>query len=149
MTRIEGTILIDAPLQQVFAYASDWKTWSNWFVGVSNFRPVTGIERGNGARYVYRARILGFQASVETEITEFCEDRGWKGVGQGALPHTTYWLFEPVDTGTRFTYAQEYHIPIPVVGALLDAAFLRRQWRRIIDVSLNNLRVHFDGRPIA
>ena len=148
MTHIEGSILISAPQQQVFAYASDWRTWSDWFQGVSDFRPLTEIQRGNGARYAYHARVFGFRASVETEITQFREDHGWTGVGRRGLPHTTHWLFESVGAGTRFTFAQEYHVPVPVLGSLLDAAFLRREWRRIIDASLANLRRHFEA-PMA
>jgi hypothetical protein len=146
MTRIEASAIIPGAPDAVFRYASDWQKWAEWFEGVSDFQPTTEIVRGNGARYAYKARLLWFEARVETEITEFVEGRGWKGIARKGIPHTTYWLFEPVDAHTRFTYAQEYRIPIPVVGGLLDVAFLRKQWRRIIATSLGNLRQHFETR---
>jgi len=59
----------------VFAFASEWRTWPDWFEGVSDFRPTTEVLRGNGARYAYRARLMpGIWASVETEIHDFEED---------------------------------------------------------------------------
>ena len=146
MTLIEGSIVIAAPVEEVFAYASDWKHWSEWFQGVSDFKPVTEIQCGNGARYSYRAKLLGIPAQVETEITEFRENQGWKGLGRGAVPHTTYWLFESIGTGTRFTYAQEYRVPPPLIGAILDKLFVRDQWRKMIDASLTNLQRHFQAR---
>jgi hypothetical protein len=144
MTRIEASVIIAAPPDEVFRYASDWQKWAEWFEGVSDFQPITEVLRGNGARYAYKARLLWFEASVETEITEFVEGRGWKGIARRGIPHTTYWLFEAVDAQTRFTFAQEYRIPIPVIGWLLDVAFIRKQWRCIIAMSLGNLKRHFE-----
>jgi hypothetical protein len=144
MTRIGASAIVPAVPEDVFRYASDWQKWSDWFEGVSEFRATTEVTRGNGARYAYKARLLGLDAEVETEITDFIEGRGWKGVARKGIPHTTYWLFEPVDGHTRFTFAQEYRIPIPILGELLDVALVRRQWRRIIAASVENLRRHFE-----
>ena len=44
--QIEDSIVVAAPLNEVFAYASDWQHWAEWFKGVSDFRPTTAIERG-------------------------------------------------------------------------------------------------------
>jgi hypothetical protein len=149
MTRIEASAIIPGTPDEVFGYASDWQKWAEWFEGVSGFQPTTEVLRGNGARYAYKARLLGLDATVETEIAEFIEGRGWKGIGRKGMPHTTYWSFEPVDAHTRFTYALEYGIPIPVVGGLLDVAFVRKQWRRIIATSLDNLRRRFEAREAS
>jgi len=146
MTRIEASVVIPAPLSEVFPYASDWRVWPEWFEGVFDFRPTTDVARGNGARYAYKARLLGLVAKVETEVTEFVEGRGWKGIARKGMPHATYWLFEPTDGHTRFTYALEYELPLPIVGRLLDSLLLKRQWRRIIATSLDNLRRHFERR---
>ena len=68
MTRIERSIFIPAPVKNVFNYATDWRKWSEWFEGVSDFRPTTAVTKGSGARYGYKARIMGISAKVETEI---------------------------------------------------------------------------------
>lgn len=141
MSRIEGTIVVPAPLARVFEYASDWRRWPEWFEGVSRFEPVTSVIRGNGARFTYQARILGISIGVETEIRDFVEGRGWRGVGpQG----TTEWKFEAIDEQTRFSYSLEYRLPVPIVGPLIDAWLLRRQWRGLVQRSLANLRRHFE-----
>jgi hypothetical protein len=76
MTRIEHSIIIKVPLRDVFNYASDWRRWSEWFEGVSNFRPTTAVEQGNGARYAYKARMMGISVNVETEIQDFVQNAG-------------------------------------------------------------------------
>jgi len=146
MTRIEGTVEIVAPVEDVFAYAADWRHWAEWFEGVSDYGPTKEVTRGNGARYAYRAKMLGIPAKVETEIHDYVENAGWQGVGTRGMPHTTRWIFEGRGDATRFTYVLEYELPVPLIGALLDSLFMKREWRRIIDDSLGNLRTHFEDQ---
>jgi len=143
LTRIEDSIVVAAPLRDVFSYASDWRRWAEWFEGVSEFRPTTESDRGDGARYAYRASLMGIPAAVETEIRDFVEEAGWTGVSTRGLSHRTFWRFEPRGESTQFTYAMEYRLPVPVLGAALDKLLLARQWRRIIRKSLSNLQGHF------
>ncbi len=143
MTRIEHSVIISAPVDQVFGYAADFAKWTEWFEGVSDFKATTAITRGNGARYAYKARVMGLPAPVETEIHDYVHNRGWTGVATRGLAHRTHWTFEPMGDSTKFTYAMEYRLPIPVLGYLVDSLFARRQWERILERSLNNLRRHF------
>jgi len=144
MTRIEGTVEIAALVEEVFAYAADWKRWADWFVGVSGFESTTEITQGTGARYAYRAKMMGIPAKVETEIHDYVENSGWRGVGTRGMPHATRWIFEGRDSSTRFTYVLEYELPVPLIGALLDSLLMKPAWRRVIDTSLENLKRHFE-----
>jgi uncharacterized protein YndB with AHSA1/START domain len=143
MTRIECNVMIEAPVERVFDYAADYRKWSEWFAGVSDFTSTSTVTRGNGARFAYKARVMGLSVPVETEIHDFVENKGWNGVATKGLGHRTYWTFEPAGNSTRFTYAMEYELPLPVVGSLLDSWFIRPQWRRILQTSLENLKQHF------
>lgn len=143
MTHIEHTVTIEAPVEQVFSYAADYQKWSQWFEGVSDFTPTTDITQGNKSRYSYKARLLGVSAKVETEIHDFVPNRGWTGIATRGMPHKTFWKFEPDGANTKFTYALEYKLPVPLLGALLDFIFMKPQWNRIILNSLNNLKQHF------
>lgn len=143
MTRIEDSVVIDAPVEAVFGYASDWRRWPEWFEGVSDVRSTSETIRGTGARYSYRVRVLGLPASVETELQDFVEGQGWTGVGTRGLPHRTQWRFEAQGQSTRFTYGLEYRLPPPLLGAMLDALFAKREWRGIIRRSLSSLQEHF------
>ena len=143
MTRIEKSINIPAPIKEVFTFISDYKKWEKWFEGVSEFKPTTNSVKGNGTRYAYKAKMMGLSVDVETEIFDFIEDEGWKGKAVKGMPHTTYWVFEPIEGGTKFTYALEYELKLPLVGNWLDNAFMKPQWERIISKSLENLKTQF------
>jgi len=147
MTRVEASVEIAAPLEDVFAYASDWRRWEEWWLGVSDFRPTTEVTRGNGTRYAYKAWIAGIRLGLETEVCDFVENVGWRGVVTRGTPHTTRWVFEPAGTGTRLTYTLEYRIPVPVLGPPLDSLFMRPGWQRRLERSLANLKVRLEAPP--
>ena len=143
MTRIEGSVIIQAPVERVFSYAADHQKWSEWFESVSDVKTTAAVTQGNGARYAYRVRVMAVSASVETEIHDFVQNRGWTGVSTKGIPHRTRWIFEPMGSATRFTYIVEGHLPVPLLGSLCDSLFLRPQWDKIVRKSLNNLKQHF------
>jgi uncharacterized membrane protein len=144
MKRIEATVEIDAPIAEVFAFASDWRRWEDWWEGVSKFRPTTDTTRGNGTRYAYKAWIAGMSLNLETEIHEFAENVGWKGVATKGPPHRTQWVFQPGGDKTRLTYILEYDLPWPLLGPILDTLLMRPGWQRMLEHSLQNLKVHFE-----
>jgi uncharacterized membrane protein len=143
MTRIIRSVEIEAPVEEVFKYAADWRLWADWFVGVSDFVPTTEVSSGNGARYLYKAQVMGIPVRVETEIQNFVENEGWSGVATRGMPHRTKWIFESEGEATRFTYVLDYQFPIPLLGPLIDKYLLRKEWERILGRSLRNLREHF------
>lgn len=140
MTKISKSVFIASPIDKVFKYASDYTKWEDWFEGVSDFKPTTETTRGNGARYIYKASMLGMNMGIETEIVDFVENKGWKGKGTKGVSSTTFWEFEPKDKGTRMTYGLEYDMPIPLIGKWLDNTFMKPQWEKIISNSLENLK---------
>jgi coenzyme Q-binding protein COQ10 len=143
MIRVEHSVVIQAPVEQVFSYAADHQKWSEWYDGVSDVNTTTAVSQGNGARYAYKVRVLTVSVIVETEIHDFVQNRGWTGISTRGIPHRTTWIFEQIGSDTRFTHAVEGHMPIPLLGFICDSLFLRPQWNKIVQNSLNNLRQHF------
>jgi hypothetical protein len=147
MTRVSASVEVNALLDDVWAFASDWRTWDGWWAGVSGFHPTTEVTRGNGARYAYRAWVAGLTLNIETEVHDFAEKVGWRGVVTKGPPHRTQWVFESIGSGTRLTYILEYSLPIPLLGALLDPLLVRPGWQRRLETSLQNLKRHFEAGP--
>lgn len=143
MQRVEHTTIVDAPIDEVFAYASNWRLWSDWFHGFSDCRPLTEVERGDGAVYEYTMRALGFPFRLQTEIQNFTENTGWSGIGKKGVPHRTTWVFEASGDRTEFTYVAEYALPIPILGSVFCFLFFNPEWRRILKKSLDQFSAHF------
>jgi uncharacterized membrane protein len=145
MSRVEASVEIKAPVTDVFAYTSDYRRWEEWWEGVRDFRPTTEVTRGNGTRYAYKAWIAGLKMGLETEIYDFVENVGWRGAATKGPPHRTQWVFEKKGDSTRLTYILEYSLPIPLLGPLLDSLLMRPGWQRMLEASLRNLKIHFEG----
>ena len=94
MQRIEHSVVIEAQVHEVFEYASNWKLWSDWFVGFTDCSVLTEVERGNGTIYDYKFKLLGINYRLQTEIHNFVENKGWNGIGIKGVPHKTAWSFE-------------------------------------------------------
>ncbi len=140
MTEIKQTILINAPVTKVFDYASDFKKWPEFFEGLSGVRPLTKETYANGAKFIYKVKMMGMKVTVGTEFRQFRENDGWIGKSFKGLEHQTQWIFKDANGSTEFTYVQKYAIPFYMGGKLIDKLFLQTTWEKIIDRSLQNLK---------
>ena len=111
MTEIKRNIIIEAPVNKVFEYAADYKNWSKFFEGVSDFKPITAVTRGSGSKYIYKAKALGMNITVGTEVQQFKENEGWIGKSFKGMEHSTQWIFEKSNSNTEFTFIQRYKLP--------------------------------------
>ncbi len=138
MTTVASEVLVRAPLPEVFAVASDWRHWAEWFAGTSRFHALGEPTRGTGARYAYRARVLGIAWPVETEIFDFVEDSGWTGRSRRGPEHRTSWRFTAEGADTRFVFSMEYRIPL--LPGMLDRLLVRPMWQQLVEQSTRNLK---------
>jgi hypothetical protein len=143
MPTLTRSIIIEAPIHEVFKYAADWRYWPDWYDGFSDVSPITEVEIGNGAIYAYRMWVLGVPFKAQTEVHDFVENRGWSGRRVEGVPHKTTYVFEDLKPHTRFTTSISYSLPIPILGRVLCSLFFNRAWRRILEKSLSNLSAHF------
>ncbi|MEA3377309.1 MAG: hypothetical protein U9R72_14050 [Chloroflexota bacterium] len=56
------------------------------------------------------------------------------------MAHETRWIFGEANGKTRFTYGLTYDLPVPIIGGILDALFMKPAWEKIIENSLQNLK---------
>ena len=147
MTKVEASLEINKPVKQVFAYASDWKHWAEWREGVSDLKPTTETDRGNNTRYAYKALVGCLKFNLETEIHYFKENVGWQGIVRTGLPHKMQWQFENKASKTNVTYIIEYSPPWFLIGPLLNFFIIKPTWQRMVEKTLNNLKVHLESQP--
>jgi coenzyme Q-binding protein COQ10 len=140
MTEIKKSILINAPINKVFDFASNYLKWQEFFAGISDIRPITDITDDNGARFLYKVQLMGIKISVGTEFQQFKRNEGWIGQSFKGLDAQTQWIFKESAGKTEFTYIQRYKLPYYMGGKLIDNKFITPQWIKLIEESLNNLK---------
>ena len=92
---------------------------------------------GSRARYVYR--ILGLSFSGEVRATDYVPNERIVWSMTGDLQGTLRWYFEPIDGGSRLTYAATYEVPGPSLLRPLARPLIRRYNEREIHALLRNL----------
>ncbi len=141
MTKIEKSVVIHAPVQKVYAFASDWRNLKRYFVYVQDVKPRTEKTLGEGAALELRVRFLGLTLTSEWLGTEQMPNVAWafnaKLMGLWA---TKRWQFASVDGFTRVTFTMTYDPSPPVIGQLVDVLLIRREWERLYEQSFQTLR---------
>lgn len=126
MTKATGSVIINAPVAEVFDFAKDiGSLWSSW-PGVT-VRDVQRTPDGVGSTARFASKMFGmpvFQGQVEfTEVVPNERIRVTSNVV--AEPHFLFTFGSAADGGTDFAIEADYHFEVPVVGDQLDQLYAR------------------------
>jgi uncharacterized membrane protein len=140
MGKVGGSVEIHVPVEKVSAFLGDWHNTERWYEGIYGWKPTTEKTTGDGARFSYKVKDLGWQIQYEAEVFDFVKDQGVRARSvKGPKVDEQYWL-EPIKGGTRVTYAMDYDVPLPILGGLLDAVVFKPLWAKRVQASLQNLK---------
>lgn len=138
MTTIERSIVIDAPVEQVFEYMTDPahlpEIWPS-LVEVKDVKPLP--NGGHSWHWLYKMAGLRFEGDSETIELEPEKHLVSKATGQ--LPAKFDYRFEAEDGRTRIQVKTEYEIPEGVL-AKFARPFILKLNEREADVFLANLK---------
>lgn len=152
MTKVEASVIIQAPLQAVYKYAADWRNFSRYLVYVRDVQPLTEKTLGEGAQLELKVRFRGLSLTSEWRGVEETENVGWtfnaRLMGRWA---TKRWRFEPQDGSTRVIYTLEYEPPPGPPGRWFDGLLIKPEWERLGQASLEELKqlIEAEAAPAA
>ena len=144
MTRIEKSIVIEAPVEKVFDFVTD----------VDNFvktqppeTETTVLSRDKGPDRVgrkakVRAKAGGQVLEMEMETTELVKNkRHVVRQKSGALKKMEATdLFEPTEKGTKWTVILEYELPYSLLGKVVDKLKVRKDMEKSVDYSMKKTK---------
>jgi ligand-binding SRPBCC domain-containing protein len=142
MTKVETSVMIEASLEKVYAFASDWRNFLRYFTYIRDVRPLTEKTLGEGAELGLKVKFRGLPLNALWRGVGEANTQGWafdaKLMGRWARKT---WRLSPVDNGTRLTFVLEYSMPpIPLLANLMDRLWMRPGWERIYAESFANLK---------
>jgi uncharacterized membrane protein len=141
MNQLRFTEHFEAPVEQVFELAIDYKRFPEWNVSYVAVDEMTGPPDKVGTKIHATMRLLGRTMEGWAEIVEIERPRLIKLTGtstQGGSLTTTY-RFVPVDTGTNIEILAEYELP-GMFGAVADKLFVQKAIERDVRHSLENFK---------
>ena len=108
MARMEGSVVINRPVGEVFAYVEDVGNWPQWNSSMLEGEQTSTGPAGVGATSQGVSQLLGRRMEWTSEVTEYEPNRrmGLK-ITSGPMSIEQRLTFEPVEHGTRFTLVGE------------------------------------------
>jgi len=138
MIHAEVSIVINRPLEEVFAFLSDLENNLKWRSGQIEAKKTSVGPIRVGTTYRMVNNVLGRRIEGEGEVTEYEPNRKFTSIGRsGYLPLEAQRVFEPVEGGTRVTFVLKaepggfFKLAEPLVATLakrrveMDAANLK------------------------
>ena len=108
MIHIEESITINRPIEEVFAYVSDFRTTSQWQTGVVDVRLTPEGPVGVGTRATFVRVFLGRRLEMAVEMVEYQPPtkQAFKTIS-GPMPGTVPRCFEATTEGTTVSQVIE------------------------------------------
>jgi len=105
---VESNVLINRPVAEVFAFATDWEKYPLWEAEVLESRQLSAGATGVGTTYRHVARFMGRRLETEGIVTAYePNQRLCFKVTKAPFLYSACQTFEAVNGGTRATYTFE------------------------------------------
>ena len=107
MAKAESEIIVNAPIEDVFAYLSDTRLHTQWDEGLDGIvhEPDGPIQLGT--KITEKRRFLGRPVETMSEVVEFDPPHKYTRSGEDPFPSRGTVTFEPVEEGTKVTFTLE------------------------------------------
>jgi uncharacterized membrane protein len=142
MAHVTKSILIHAPVEEVYALARDPNHWPTWFVGMDEIEKLTGEgEVGTVAEFGYTMSGMRFSVTIRVLEDHIGPEEGrWRGEIEGPLAGEQTWTYVPADDGTQVTADIEYTVPGKALGKIANRLLIERAQERSLEQTLENLK---------
>jgi uncharacterized protein YndB with AHSA1/START domain len=153
--RVEESVDIDRPLEEVFSYTSNPENFPEWAATVIGVRhedaPGEDYPLGReGERFTLMQKALGRSFEAPFEVIDYEPNRRYahRGTQEHPVPVTMVFAYEPLSSdGTRFTPRIEAEPGgfFGLIGPVLERA-IRRQMRTNLETLKDLLEGRKEGR---
>ncbi len=142
MIKLDRSITINAPVEEVFAYVEDPELDLEWLPGLMEVWDVKG--QGVETRYRWAYKMAGLRLEGEGAITEYIRNQRIVAQTKGGVVSNWTWSFEPHEGGTKVNLSMEYTVPVPELGKLAEALIMKQNEREL-DLAMTNIKARIEG----
>lgn len=138
MAHIEKSVVVDAPLADVFRYANTLGKTSEWFpLEVRN--PNKELAE-KGAKYDWSYSMVGVKFDGVTEYTDVVTNERVRLKTTGGIPSQWEYRYSSDGTRTRVEVTVDYDVPGKVLGKIADKLVVERINASTVEHALANLK---------
>ena len=144
MARITQSVVIAAPLAEVWREAADLPSHAEWMADAESIEFLSDTTSGLGTRMKVETVVGPFRTSDLMEVTDWVEGKSIGVRHSGLVTGSGHFRLSPVAGGTRFTWTEELSFPW-YLGGPVTATFAKPVlgwiWRR----NLTGLKTRIEG----
>jgi len=148
MAKLERTIEIDAPPEEVYDVLTDPNCLGQWVTIQEELVSAPDPPLSEGDCVVQRMKVVGksFEVSWDVEVADRPSKVRWAGNGpMGSVARATYELSDNGNGGTTFSYTNEYDVPGGPVGKVAGRALVSASGGEA-DATLKRLKEFIEKR---
>jgi uncharacterized membrane protein len=138
MARIEESVEIKRPADQVFAYTTDAKSWTKWQSTFPEAEQTSQGAVGVGTTFKGTIRMMGLTMKWTAKATEYELNRKFgKNITCGSITNEQHNTYDPIAGGTKFTIVYNMQ-----VGGLMKLflPMIVSSTRKALKKALGNLK---------
>lgn len=142
MIEVNGSVQVDAPVSEVFAFMDEPENQAVITPSLSDVETVARLDNG-GKRATYTYTMAGISLEGEVAATTYEPNERIVFEMSGDLSGTIEWSFDEAAGITVVSYTATYEVPIPV-GKAAAEPFVRRYNERELETTLQNLKTRIE-----
>ena len=138
MARIEESVEIKRPVDKVFAYTTEAKSWSKWQSIIPEAEQTSQGPVGVGTTFKGIIHMMGLSMKWTAKATEYEPNRKFgKNITCGSITNEQHNTYDPIEGGTKFTIVYDMK-----VGGFfkLFSPMIVSSMRKELKKSLGNLK---------
>ena len=108
MASASSSVLINQPVDKVFAYITDVRNHTAWQAGILSAQVTPAGPVALGSIYHYTTEVMGRRYESQTQVSAFEPNKKWATKTVGVpRPVETVYLFEPAGNTTKLTISMD------------------------------------------
>ena len=140
MPRLDNSIDIKAPVEQVFAYIADVTTHPEWVKWTKAAEATSPNRTGVGATSAGIMQVGPKKEQIETITTEYKDGEFFTRRNTRGMEMTDRLSVLSFGDGTKVAWSVDYTPPMGSMGKLMGKLFMERLFDQLMKDSLTNLK---------
>ncbi len=146
MTVIEKSIVINAPIEQIFEMLNDPHRIQQFAPDVSRVEEVRETPNHIGASFRAVYSVMGIDIPTTFTVIDYAEPHKLVARMEGGQTGTFSWQMEPHGDATRLTVRIDYQLKGGLLGRAVDALLVERMNEKNTGHMLENLKTLSEAR---
>lgn len=141
---IDKSILIEAPVEKVFAYYSEPENLPEVWPSLLEVKEVERTPEGWARKFKWVYKMAGMRFEGSTENSEYDKNERTVAVSKGGIESTIDTTYEDQGGKTLLRDRVTYRVPVPLIGRVAER-FLARTNEHEVETIHKNLKARLEG----